>query len=55
MCEIFVSIFDIVIGIFILIDCCWFIDIGFFVFGFVKCMKCFMGLLLKNDFDFDEY
>lgn len=55
MCEIFVSIFDIVIGFFILIDCCLFIGIGFFVLCFVKCMKCFMGLLLKNDFDFDDY
>lgn len=55
MCEILVSISDIVTGIFILIDCCRPIDTGLSASGFVKCMKCLTGLSLKNDPDLDEY
>lgn len=55
MCEILVSISDIVTGIFILIDCCRPIDTGLSASGFVKCMKCLTGLSLKNDPDLDDY
>lgn len=55
MCEILVSISDIVTGIFILIDCCRPTDTGLSASGFVKCMKCLTGLSLKNDPDLDDY
>lgn len=55
MCEIFVSIFEFVIGILILKNCCLFINIGFLVFVIVKCLKCFIGLLFENELDLGEY
>lgn len=55
MCEIFVSIFEFVISILILKNCCLFINIGFLVFVIVKCLKCFIGLLFENELDLEEY
>lgn len=47
------SICDILIWIFNLIDCYWDNDGGFLVFCVVKCIKCFMGIFLKNENEFD--
>lgn len=55
MCEILVSISDIVTGFFILIDCCLPTGTGLSASCFVKCMKCLTGLSLKNDPDLDDY
>lgn len=55
MCELLVSICEIVIGSLILINCCLPISTGLSASAFVKCLKCLTGLSFENESDLEEY
>lgn len=55
MCELLVSISELVIGILILRKCCLPINNGLSASAIVKCLKCLKGLSFGNDSALDEY
>lgn len=55
MCEILVSISELVIGILILKNCCLPINTGLSASAIVKCLKCLTGLSFENESDLGEY
>lgn len=55
MCELLVSISEIVTGILILINCFLPINTGLSASAFVKCLKCLTGLSFENESDLEEY
>lgn len=54
MCEILVSISELVIGILILKNCCLSINTGLSASAIVKCLKCLTGLSFENESDLEE-
>lgn len=55
MCEILLSISELVIGILILKNCCLPINTGLSASAIVKCLKCLTGLSFENESDLGEY
>lgn len=55
MCEILVSISELVIGILMLKNFCLPINTGLSASAFVKCLKCLTGLSFENESDLEEY
>lgn len=55
MCELLVSISEIVTGILILINCFLPINTGLSASAFVKCLKFLTGLSFENESDLEEY
>lgn len=55
MCELLVSISELVIGILILKNCCLPINTGLSAYVIVKCLKCLTCLSFENESDLEEY